>query len=187
MAACLVLPVWTSIAEDNRAKVDAIDKLAAALGGSWSIQITLPESTSKPKGSDGHGEERFYRGPGGHSFIERYHSNGTEGKIIGLGIFWPNETGKEYRILWCDNKAAAGCIPMSGGGKWEGGDLVLRQHFEQDGKQVELKEVFSKITSDSFTQTLFEKQGDGEWKTTVIIEAIHAKSAKLVRETRPKK
>jgi hypothetical protein len=184
---CAVALAIPTLGQGTAARNDPIAKLAAVFEGRWSIQITLPGNAKHEEGKDGRGIERFYRGPGKHSFVERYHSTGTEGEISGLGIYWWDDSGKAYQILWCDNGTAGGCTPMNGGGKWEGNDLVLRQHFEQNGKQAELKEVFSGFAQNSFTQTLFKREDGGEWKVAVMIKATRVKeSAKDTTAGHPK-
>jgi hypothetical protein len=186
---CVLALVWVVLSavpivgQNSRVANEAIKQLAATLEGDWAIQITLAGNERHP-GSDGHGEEKFSRGPGGNSFVEKYHSTGTEGKITGLGIFWPDKAQGAYQILWCGDGTPDGCTPMSGGGKWEAGNLVIRQQFERKGKQVALKEVFSEFTASSFLQTIFEKIDDGEWKARVMIRATRIKTEQKAAASR---
>jgi Protein of unknown function (DUF1579) len=161
-------------AQESAGKKEAIGRLAAKLEGRWAIEITMPGSEKKA-GAATRGEEVFERGPGEHSFVEKYHAVGTEGKVTGLGIYWWSEATRSYQIVWCDNEASQGCSPMSGGGKWEGENLVVLTMYEENGKKKEYKEVFSDFTANSFTQTVYERPEGGEWKVTAT---IHAKRVK---------
>lgn len=45
---------------------------------------------------------------------------------------------------------------MMHGATWEGKDIVLMNEWEEGGKKLVFKEVFSDITSTCFTQTLYQ-------------------------------
>ena len=157
-------------AQEPDGKKEGIARLAEKLEGTWAIEITTSQNEKRPS-NDGKGQESFEQGPGHGSFVEKYHSTGTEGEISGLGIYWWNEATKTYRILWCDNQKAQGCTPMSGGGKWEGATLVLRNTYSANGKKMELKEVFSEFTGTSYVQRLYTRPEGGEWKLITTIRA----------------
>ena len=161
------------LAQEASGKKEAIARLAAKLEGRWAIEITRPGNEKK---ASGRGEEVFERGPGQHSFVEKYHAVEAEGKVTGLGIYWWSDAMKTYQIVWCDNEASQGCSPMSGGGKFEGENLVLLTMYDENGKKKEYKEVFSDFTANTFTQTIYERPEGGEWKVTGTIHAKRVKS-----------
>ena|SRR6516165_9341514 len=113
-----------------------------------------------PKGGTGTDEETWRAGPGGLSVIEEYHSTGAEGGLSGLGAFWPDKQRPTMRVLWRDSTTPSGCARVKGGAKWEGSQVVITDESDVDGKKMMFREVFSNITDNAFTQTIY--QGDLE-------------------------
>ena len=60
---------------------------------------------------------------------------------------------------------------------WEGGEFVVGDEFERDGRKVVYREVFSDFTPDSFAQTIYEGESGTESKRTLTVHA-----AKVARE-----
>jgi len=150
-------------------------RFSAAFEGKWKIQVAVPGAGGKPAQTLGTGEEKFYPGPGGRSFVEEYHSTGAEGEVSGLGVVWWNSESKNYEVLWCDNGTPNGCAAVKSGAKWEADDFVVLTTKNREGKKVNVKEVFSKSSPDSFTQTIYEAAEGGKWEVEVRIEATRMK------------
>jgi len=145
-------------------------RLIHALAGSWSIKISYPKER-KNAGEVGSGTEFWHVGPGGNSLIEEYHSTGQEGEIFGLGIAWWDANTDRFRVVWCDSTDSAGCSEMKHGATWEGDTVVMLHEREERGKKMLLKEVFSEITENSFTQTLYLGESGADPEAIVTIHA----------------
>lgn len=148
-----------------------IDKLIRALSGSWAITLSFAPDETMPKGGSGRGEETFHAGPGGLSLIEEYHSTGDEGEMSGLGVFWPGNQPSTMQVVWCDSTKPNGCGVMKGGATWQGSRVVLEDESQADGKKVMFREVFSDISLNSFTQTLYQGESADDLKTFLTIKA----------------
>jgi hypothetical protein len=55
--------------------------------------------------------------------------------------------------------------------RWEADQFVLRDEFERNGKKFDFKEVFSEITTTSFTQTLYQGEAGKDLKRLLTIPA----------------
>jgi hypothetical protein len=144
-------------------------RLIRAFSGIWALQL------STPKGPAGSGTEVWRVGPGGNSLIEEYHSTGGEGEINGLGVAWWDKSAGRFQVLWCDNGEPAGCGTIKHGAGWEGGDVVALHEWEEGGKKLTLREVFSGFSENSFTQTLYQGESGGELKRILTITATRKK------------
>jgi len=158
-----------------------IDKLIRALSGSWSIALSFAPNEKMPKGGSGTGQETWRAGPGGLSVIEEYHSTGDEGEVSGLGVCWPDKQLSTMQALWCDSTNANGCTVMKGGAKWDAGQLVIEDESEVDGKKLTSKEVFSDITENSFTQTLYQGHFAPDLRPFVTIHATRKEASDASR------
>lgn len=69
---------------------------------------------------------------------------------------------------------------------WEGGQFVVGDEFERDGRKVVYREVFSDFTSDSFTQTIYEGESGGELKRKLTIHAAKVASAASAADPNPR-
>ena len=145
-------------------------KLLAALGGTWSITEEYEPTASAPKGSTGSGQETWRAGPGDRSVIEEYRSTTS----TGFGLGWWEDESAGFRIQWCSNDDPHGCRRLSDIATWQGTNWVVKHTDRQNGQDVELREVFSDITTDSFTQTLYQGP-PGNVKRFLTIKAIRAK------------
>jgi len=148
-----------------------IQKLSNAFLGTWSVTEKIEPSQTMPNGGTGRGEEVYRLGPGEHSFTEELHLNEPTGEISGFGVAWWDENAKGYRAVWCDSQNPGGCSLMAHLAKWEGGQFVLGDEFEKDGKKFNFKEVFSQITPTSFTQTLYQGEAGKELRRLSTIYA----------------
>ena len=155
--------------------VPPLARLIRALAGSWSLQISYPKE-QKSAGAAGSGTEFWHLGPGGNSLIEEYHSTGKEGEIFGLGIAWWDTNSDRFQVVWCDSTDSAGCSVMKYGARWEGDAVVMRHEREEGEKKLLLKEVFSDITDNSFTQTLYQSEPGTEPEAIVTIHATRERA-----------
>ncbi len=150
--------------------VKQTQKLLAALAGTWSITEEYDSSDSMPKGSTGSGQEVWRAGPGDRSIIEEYRSNTS----TGFGLGWWEEESAGFRINWCSDNDPHGCTRLSEVAIWQGSTWVVRHKINENGSDSELKEVFSEIKANSFTQTLYQGTPNN-LKRFLTIKAIRQK------------
>lgn len=148
-----------------------MERLVKALAGTWSITLNVEPNEHMPKGGVGKGEEIWKPGPGGLSLIEEYHSTGDEGEMSGLGVFWPGSQPSTMQVVWCDSTKPNGCGLMKGGARWQGSRVVLEDESQADGRKVIFREVFSDMSLNSFTQTLYQGESADDLKTFLTIKA----------------
>ncbi|HXJ92238.1 MAG TPA: M28 family peptidase [Terriglobia bacterium] len=146
-------------------------RLVKALSGAWSIAISVEPNDRMPKVGLGNGEEVWRPGPGGLSLLEDYHSTGDEGEITGFGVAWWDASAERFQVAWCDSTNPTSCTVMKHGAKWEGEKVVALDEWDESGKGVAFKEVFSDITENSFTQILYQGEPGSELKRLVTIHA----------------
>jgi len=148
-----------------------LQRLVKALSGTWSIAIRIEPSDQIPGGGLATGEEVWTPGPGGLSLIENYHSTGAEGEMAGIGVAWWDVNTGRFQVTWCDNTNPTGCTVLKHGAKWEGDQIVAVDEWDSAGKRTTSKEVFSNITRNSFTQTLYQGETGGDLKRLMTIKA----------------
>jgi len=148
-----------------------IDTLIRSLSGSWSITLSFAPNEKMPKGGSGTGEETWRAGPGGLSVIEEYHSTGEEGEVSGLGIFWPDQQPSKMQVVWCESTMQNGCGVIKGGARWEGNQVVIEDEREVDGRKAAFREVFSEISDNGYTQTIYEGESGKQLQPTVTVRA----------------
>ena len=144
-------------------------KLLKVFAGTWSITEKYDPSDAMPQGGTGSGQEIWRAGPAERAVIEEYKSNTFTG--FGLG-WWEDESGG-FRLNWCGDDMH-GCKRLSEVAKWEADTWVVRHKDNENGQDVEFKEVFSDITPNSFTQTLYQGP-PGKLKRFMTINATRAK------------
>lgn len=148
-----------------------IGRLIKVFSGTWSIAVKIEPNERMPKGGTGRGENLWRPGPGRLSLIGEYHSTGSEGEFSGLGLVWWDKDGKRYQIMWCDSSDPASCIVLKNGAKWEGGQLIAIGESASTGRKFVFKEVFSEITENSFTQTLYRGESSSDLRRLLTITA----------------
>lgn len=135
-----------------------IKRLTEALTGGWSLNVKFEPSSSAPNGVVNTGEETWRPGPGGFTLLEEEHLPTPEGDVFLLGIIWWNSENKSLHGMECQNmlpytcdvKGAENDITMS----WDGKQFVIDEmETSKSGKKSVWHEVWSGITSNSFTQT----------------------------------
>lgn len=148
-----------------------MEKLVRTLEGTWSIKEKLAPDATSPQGRTGEGRIILRPGPGGFSLVEEYRSSQGQREINGLGLFWWDEAAQGYRTIWCDSTNPGGCINFKNAVHWKGTQLELVEDYEVKGKRFTFKEVFSDITSATFTQTLYGAESGKELKVDQVIQA----------------
>jgi len=159
---------------------DQLQKLLRTLGGTWSITYTREATEQLPKGGTGAGREVFRPGPGGASLVEEFRAREGTRDVSGLGLAWWDESAQGFRAVWCADDNPAGCGMMSGLAHFDGADFVLTDEFEMMGKKMAFREIFSNITTMSFTQTLYQGEAGGELRKIMTVKAT-----KLTRQALP--
>ena len=149
-----------------------MQRLVNALGGQWSIHQAFEPSPDKPGGDTGEGTETWRPGPGGRSIIEDIHTRRSAGQASsGLGLIWWDAQAHGYRVIWCGSANPRGCVIMSQPARWENDQFSIRDEYQRDGKRVFYREVFSNLTSDSFTQTIYQGGSANALKRVLTIHA----------------
>ena len=135
-----------------------IQSLIKALAGKWSVSVKFESNSAMPDGAEGTGEETWRAGPGGFTLLDEEHLPTPEGEIFLLGIIWWDDKTKSFHGMECNNqlpytcdlKGALNDITI----KWDGKELTIDElETSPDGKKTMWHEVWSDITSTSFTQT----------------------------------
>ena len=174
---------WAQQSDTSQAPAPAppsheMQRLANMLAGRWSIRQTF-EPRDGTKGGVGQGTEIWRPGPGARSLIEELQTRVGDREFSGLAVIWWDTQAQGYRVIWCGSANPRGCVVMSKLAHWEGDQFVVGDEFERDGRKVVYREVFSDLTPDSFTQTIYEGESGGELKRTLTIHA--AKVAKIAK------
>jgi hypothetical protein len=163
-----------------------MQSLEKALAGRWSITEEFEPDEWTPNGGTGYAEELWRRGPGGFTFMEEIHDEGTAGKSFGLALSWWDHS-KGIQGIWCDGANPKGCDLQSAtsgfGPKWDGKQLVVDMEFPRNGKKLAWHEVFSDITSTSFVQTADIGEKGGALKRWVTIHATRVQEKPLPEAT----
>jgi hypothetical protein len=150
-------------------------RLAAALEGRWSIRQQFASREDMPNGETGKGTEEWRPGPGARSLIEDIHTKRPGRPLTsGLAVIWWDAAASGYRVLWCGSANPRGCVVMSKLAEWHGGEFVIADEYERDGKQIVYREVFSDLTPASFVQTIYEGVAGGALKRMLTIRARKA-------------
>ena len=132
--------------------------LTKALEGNWSLSVKFEPDGRMPNAVVKTGEETWRPGPGGFTLLEEEHLPAPDGDVFLLGIIWWNTANKGFQGMECQNllpytcdvKGAQNDITMS----WDGKQFVIDEiETSKSGKKSVWHEVWSDITSDSFTQT----------------------------------
>jgi hypothetical protein len=180
VALLLGMPIFAALAQSppraqNEKPRPEIQRVFDTFLGSWSVTEKIEPSETVPNGGTGEGEEVFKRGPGDSSFIWEIHLKEESRNLSGLGVGWWDQQLKGYRMIWCSSENRNGCIMMAHLAHWEGNDFVLADEFDRDGKKFVFKEVFSEITTTSFTQTLYQGEAGKELRKLLAIHATKRK------------
>lgn len=152
-----------------------LQSLIKALSGKWSVSVKFEPNSAMPAGADGTGEETWRAGPGGYTLLEEEHVPTPAGEAFLLGIIWWDGKVKSLHGMECNNQLAYTCdlkgalndITMT----WDGKQFTIDELETHDGKKTMWREVWSDITSTSFTQTGDIGEPGGPFKRFLTIRA----------------
>ena len=167
-----------------------IQSLTKALTGEWSLSVTFEPSTSAPTGVTKTGEETWRPGPGGFTLLEEEHLRMPEGDLFLLGVIWWNTVTKSLHGMECQNRLPYTCdvkgaqndITMS----WDGKQFVIDEiETSKSGKKSVWHEVWSDVTSNSFTQTGEYGDPGGPRKRLFTIHATKVANSQIKNDQSP--
>ena len=151
--------------------------------GTWSIEVTHEPGPGFPQRRVTHGQEIWRVGPAAQSLIEEYDEYDPAGPIHEFGIARWDATANGQKVLWCGDYQPSGCALVPEVARWQGNSLVHTAEFTESGKRVVRQEIFTDITTTSFSQVLKEGPSLAELKTTTTIHAT--KRSVEARAARP--
>lgn len=154
------------------APVPEMQSLAKTLGGKWSTTYEFEPGGPSPNGGTGTGEEIWRTGPGGYVLMEEEHVSGTIGEVYLVAFQWWDKNTHSLHGMLCDNSGPAACDLNSYSNsslKWDGKQLIIDVEFPQNGKKMLWHEVWSEISSTSFTQAGDMGEVGGSLKRVVTI------------------
>lgn len=158
--------------------------LTKALEGEWSLSVKFEPGSSAPNGLVNSGEETWRPGPGGFTLLEEEHLRMPEGDLFLLGIVWWNTGTKSFQGMECQNllpytcdvKGAQSDITIN----WDGKQFVIDEmETSKNGKKSVWHEVWSDITSNSFTQTGEYGEPGGPRKRLFTIHATKVANSQI--------
>jgi len=149
-----------------------MQSLTKALAGKWSTMYKFEPGGMVPEGGDGDGEEVWRTGPGGFTLMEEEHVRTPRGEVFLLALHWWDKSTNSLRGMLCNNSGPATCNLDSyynSSLKWDGKQFVIDMEFPQSGKKMMWHEVWSDVSSTSFTQTGDMGEVGGSLKRVVTI------------------
>jgi len=164
-----------------------IQSLTKALSGEWSLNVKFEPGSQTPNGFVSSGEEIWRPGPGGFTLLEEEHLQMPEGDTFLLGAIWWNTATKSFHGMECQNRLPYTCdvkgaqndITMN----WDGTQFVIDEvETSKAGKKSMWHEVWSEITSNSFTQTGEYGDPGGPRKLLFTIHATRLTSLQIGKD-----
>jgi len=154
-----------------------MERLIKMWAGRWSTVEQFEPSDEMPQGKQDKGVETMRPGPGGLSLIGDYESHGA---FFGhLVVTWiPQE--RIYKSFWLDRTQPG--VSLSTGG-WEGEKLVFTGVDESTGKKLGVRDTYSDITPNSFTDVLEMGPLGGPMKKILTVK--YTKQANLALQKDP--
>ena len=146
-----------------------LQRLVEALAGTWSISETDDPRAGAPAPPSHPGTEVWSALTGGMTLMEENHTRFPAGDDYGTALLWWDGKAKSIRGLWCSSISDQGCDSMAA--RWEGKEAVMTGEWEQTGRRIAWKEIYSFDGRDSFTQTLFFGPPGGALEKTAVIKA----------------
>ena len=107
----------------------------------------------------------------------------TIGEFFVFAIHWWDKSTNSLRGMLCNNSGPAACNVDSYSNstlKWDGKQLTIDMQFPEHGKKMLWHEVWSDITSTSFTQTGDVGEVGGPLKRAVTIHGTKVANARRV-------
>ena len=133
-----------------------LQSLIRALSGKWAVDIRYEPNPEMPNGFSARGEETWRPGPGHFTLLEEEHDPTPAGDLFLLGVIWWNRNAKSLHGMECNNQLPYTC-DLKGGLNdvtisWDGKQFIINEWETHNGKRTLWHEVWSEITSTSFTQ-----------------------------------
>ena len=167
-----------------------MQSLEKALKGNWSTTYEFAPDGTSPTGGTGTGEENWRTSPGGYVLMEEEHVRAPSGEMFLIAFHWWDKTTNSLRGMLCNNSGPAACdfnTYSNSSLNWDGKKLTIDLEFPQGAKKMTWHEVWSPITSSSFTQTGDMGELGGPLKRAVTIHgtklAPEAASRSAIAET----
>lgn len=159
-----------------------MQSLEKALVGRWSTTYDFEPGGMSPnaKGS-GTGEEVWRTSPGDFVLMEEERVRAPIGELFVFAIHWWDKSSNSLRGMLCNNSGPAACNVDSYTNstlKWDGKELTIDMQFPEHAKKMLWHEVWSDITSTSFTQTGEMGEVGGQLKRVVTIHGTRAPEQK---------
>jgi hypothetical protein len=147
--------------------------LEKALVGHWSTTYEFEPGTMAPKvNGTGKGEEVWRTSPGAFVLMEEEDIQAPFGEMFVFAIHWWDKSTNSLRGMLCNNSGPGACnvdTYTNSTLKWDGKQLTIDMQFPQKDKKMLWHEVWSNITSTSFTQTGDVGEVNGPLKRAVTI------------------
>lgn len=151
-----------------------LQSLVKTLAGRWSTTYVFGMSSD---GRTGSGEEMWRPGPGGYVLMEEEHIKSPSEEQFLIALHWWDNTTNSLRGMLCNNSGPATCnldTYSNSTLKWDGKQLAIDLQFPEHGKKMLWHEVWSDISSTSFTQTGDMGEIGGALKRAVTIHGTRA-------------
>ncbi len=133
--------------------------------GTWTTEETYEPSPWMPSGGTGKGTNTVRRGPGGFSVLMEQRSKSSMGSFMGHAIMTWDPNDKAYKTYWVDSMTPG---VMAESGRKEGDTVVYTGEANMMGKKVQVRDVISDRTPNSYTMTSYMNDGSGEKKMMTI-------------------
>jgi len=157
---------------DDAEPAPEVQSLAKALKGDWSTTYEFAPGGISPIGGTGTGEENWRTGPGGYVLMEEEHVRAPTAEMFLIAFHWWDKTTNSLRGMLCNNSGPAACdfaTYSNSSLHWDGKQLTIDMGFPQGEKKMTWHEVWSGVTSTSFTQTGEIGEVGGALKRAVTI------------------
>jgi hypothetical protein len=146
-----------------------LKSLIKALSGKWSLAVKFEAGEGAPLT----GAVTWRPGAGGFTLIEDERLPLPEGDAFLLGIIWWDNRSKSLQGMECNNqlpftcdlKGALNDITIS----WDGKQFAISEWETHGGKKTLWHEIYSDITTTSFTQIGESQEPDGSKKRVFTI------------------
>jgi hypothetical protein len=149
-----------------------MEKLIHVLEGEWDTEDTNEPNSPTGLRTTAHSLETFCPGPARLSLVEEFRSKDPGDPLMGLGVFWWEQALHGIHVLWCDNDTPENsCRLLAGVGTWQGDDFILTDVHHEMNHQFYRREIWSALTTDSFTQTIFQGESKDTMRKLLTIKA----------------
>jgi hypothetical protein len=107
-------------------------------------------------------------GPGGHSLLNSFHSQGPVGDFEGMLIFTWDAKEKSFKAYVVGNEFPGAMVET---GQFEGDDLVFRMEFQAPGMTINLRNVTRVTAPGRLVSEEYSAAGDKPETLLVHVEA----------------